>query len=123
MKQIIFVLVCMLLLGPAALKAQETPAPKEPQPEYATEASSQPTMGDELGYGFGSALASLLYSPAKVTYAGLGLLTGGVGFVLSGGNAEVAGNIINPAVRGNYVVTPDHLKRKEPLIFVGPRNP
>ncbi len=72
-----------------------------------------------MGYGVGAALASVFYIPAKVTYAGLGLLTGGLGFVLTGGRADVANNIIYPAVRGNYVVTPSHLKGSEPIYFVG----
>ncbi|MEA2657636.1 MAG: hypothetical protein QOF64_214 [Candidatus Binatota bacterium] len=83
-----------------------------------TQAAEQPVT-EELGYGIGSALASVFYIPAKVTYAGLGLLTGGLGFVLTGGRADVANNIIYPAVRGNYVVTPSHLKGTEPIYFVG----
>ncbi|MGE5061735.1 MAG: hypothetical protein ACM3N3_21005, partial [Betaproteobacteria bacterium] len=42
-----------------------------------------------------------------------------VGYVLSGGSAEVANNIIYPAVRGNYLVTPSNLKGTEPIYFVG----
>jgi hypothetical protein len=80
---------------------------------------ASPGVGEEVGYGAGSALANVVYIPAKVTYAALGLLTGGLGYVLSGGNTEVASNIIYPAVRGNYVVTPDHLKGREPIYFVG----
>jgi hypothetical protein len=87
-----------------------------------TDSASQPTepgVGEEAGYGIGSALANVFYIPAKVIYAGLGLLTGGLGFVLSGGRADVANNIIYPAVRGHYVVTPSHLKGTEPIYFVG----
>ncbi len=76
-------------------------------------------MAEELGWGFGAALASVFYIPAKVTYAGLGLLTGGLGYVFTGGRADVANNIIYPSVRGNYVVTPNHLKGTEPIYFVG----
>jgi hypothetical protein len=82
------------------------------------QAAEQP-IGEEAGYGVGAALASVFYIPAKVTYAGLGLLTGGLGYLLSGGRADVANNIIYPAVRGNYVVTPSHLKGTEPIYFVG----
>ncbi|HMA81056.1 MAG TPA: hypothetical protein VKR81_09210 [Candidatus Binatia bacterium] len=82
------------------------------------QATEQP-VGEEAGYGVGAALASVFYIPAKVTYAGLGLITGGLGYVLSGGRADVANNIIYPAVRGNYVVTPSHLKGTEPIYFVG----
>jgi hypothetical protein len=80
---------------------------------------AEPAVTEEAGYGVGAALASVFYIPAKVTYAGLGLLTGGLGYVFSGGRADVANNIIYPAVRGNYVVTPSHLKGTEPIYFVG----
>jgi hypothetical protein len=61
----------------------------------------------------------MFYMPAKITYAGLGLLTGGVGYLITGGRADVANNIIYPAVGGHYVVTPNQLKGSEPLYFVG----
>jgi hypothetical protein len=81
-------------------------------------AAEQP-VSSEAGYGVGAALASVFYIPAKVTYAGLGLLTGGLGWVLTGGRSDVANNIIYPAIGGNYVVTPSHLKGTEPIYFVG----
>src|SRR5205809_1749773 len=90
--------------------------------DTANQQSQQPQkegVGEEAGYGIGSALASVFYIPVKVTYAGLGLLTGGLGYLLSGGRADVANNIIYPAVRGNYVVTPSNLKGTEPIYFVG----
>jgi hypothetical protein len=81
--------------------------------------SAQPPAGEDLGYGVGSVLANLFYIPAKITYAGLGLITGGLGYVLTGGRADVANNIIYPSIGGNYVVTPSHLKGTEPIYFVG----
>lgn len=94
----------------APLHAQTT-APVDQPPE-------QPVT-QELGYGVASALASVFYIPAKVTYAGLGLVTGGLGYVLTGGRSDVASNIIYPAVRGHYVVTPNQIKGIEPIYFVG----
>lgn len=81
--------------------------------------AAEPAVGEELGYGVGSVLANVVYMPAKITYAGLGLLTGGLGYVLTAGRADVANNIIYPSVKGNYVVTPSHLKGTDPLYFVG----
>jgi hypothetical protein len=89
----------------------QTAGSNQPAPESAVE---------EMGWGFGSVLANVLYIPAKVTYAGLGLITGGLGYVVSAGRADVANNIIYPSVRGNYVVTPNQLKGSEPIYFVGP---
>lgn len=81
--------------------------------------AAEPSTGANLGYGVGSVLASVVYSPAKLTYAGLGILTAGMGFILSGGSADAAANIISPAIRGDYVVTPEHLRGEKPLVFVG----
>lgn len=103
-------LASLVSLTATPLYAQ-TPAPNQPAAEEG--------VGEEAGYGVGAALASVFYIPAKVTYAGLGLLTGGIGYVLSGGRADVANNIIYPAVRGNYIVTPSNLKGTEPIYFVG----
>jgi hypothetical protein len=96
-----------------------TSAPLHAQTAGSNSDPAEPSLGEEVGYGVGSALANLVYIPAKVTYAGLGLLTGGLGFMLSGGKADVANNIIYPSIRGNYVVTPSHLKGEEPIYFVG----
>ncbi|HZD40200.1 MAG TPA: hypothetical protein VE131_05725 [Terriglobales bacterium] len=103
----------LIALAPASLYAQAA------DPSNSANQPSEPAAGEELGYGFGSVVANIFYMPAKVTYAGLGLLTGGIGFVLSGGRADVANDIIYPSVKGNYVVTPSHLKGEEPLYFVG----
>lgn len=92
-----------------------------PPPELApVELDAEQQAGQEFGWGVGSILASILYSPFKLTYAGLGLITGGLGFVLSGGRPDVANNIIYPAIQGDYVITPRHLKGEEPVIFLGP---
>lgn len=95
-------------------------APVYAQTAGSSEQAVEQPMTDEVGYGIGSALANVFYIPAKVTYAGLGLLTGGLGYVFSGGRTEVATSIIYPAVRGHYVVTPNHLKGNDPIYFVGP---
>lgn len=94
-------------------------APAYAQTAGQTNEPAQEPVSSEAGYGVGAALASVFYIPAKVTYAGLGLLTGGLGWVLTGGRTDVATNIIYPAVGGNYVVTPNHLKGTEPIYFVG----
>ncbi|MBI2989029.1 MAG: hypothetical protein HYY45_19880 [Deltaproteobacteria bacterium] len=117
-KFLVFALVFLLSLCPLTLSAAEAPQTQEPPAQ-----PGEPSVAEDLGYGVGSVLSSIFYSPFKITYAGLGLITGGLGFVLSAGNKDVALNIISPAVRGNYVVTPRHLKGEDPLIFVGPSAP
>jgi len=110
-------LLIVLLLSSRVLTAAE--APLEPQPPV----QSTPAVGEDLGYGVGSVLASVIYSPLKITYAALGLITGGLGYVLSAGSPDVANSIIYPAVGGNYVITPNHLRGVEPVIFIGPPAP
>ena len=95
----------------SSLHAQ-TEAPQEHPP-------AQESITEEVGYGFGAAIASFFYIPAKATYATLGLLTGGLGYAVTLGRADVANNIIYPAVKGNWVVTPSNLKGTDPLYFVG----
>lgn len=112
LKGFVLALTFGLLFNTAILSAAEGTPQNEPP--------AQPSVGEDLGYGVGSALANVFYMPAKIIYAGLGLVGGGLGYVLSGGNTETANSILDPAIRGNYVVTPRHLKGEEPLIFVGP---
>ena len=71
------------------------------------------------GLGVGSVLCTLVYGPAKVLYATLGSVTGGLAWLLTGGRTDVPREIIQPAVRGDYVVTPEHLTFNQPLMFVG----
>ena len=72
-----------------------------------------------MGWGLGSVVTTLFYSPLKIVYAGLGLVTSGFGYVLSAGNAHVATTILDPAIGGDYVVTPSHLKGEKRLAFMG----
>lgn len=111
---LILTLISFLAVPPLSPQAAE-PSLQEGYTNQPTE----PSAGEDLGYGMGSVLASLFYSPLKVTYAGLGLVTGGLGYLLSAGQAEVADQIIYPAVTGNYVITPRHLKGEERVVFIG----
>jgi len=112
-------LASFLILSSPTINAAE---PSLQQNGSTTQAGEQ-SAREDLGYGMGSVVASLLYSPLKVTYAGLGLVTGGLGFLLSAGQAEVADQIIYPAVSGNYIITPRHLKGEERVVFIGPPPP
>jgi len=96
---VVIIILSLVLLAPYNAKAESTTS--------------------NVGYGAGSVLASCIYSPVKVTYALLGGLTGGVAYGLTGGNADVAKKIWTPSLRGTYVVTPDMLKGKEEVQFVG----
>ena len=95
-------LACILLVGlaPATALAEESQA--------AT-----------AGLGIGSALCSVVYAPFKIVYALGGSLIGGLAWIFSAGDGDVASAVISPAVRGDYVVTPAHLRGEQPLEFIG----
>jgi hypothetical protein len=76
-------------------------------------------MGTTAGLGVGSVLCSLLYGPTKLVYAGLGTIVAGSAWALAGGDSSVASPILNAAVRGDYVITPDHLRGRQSIEFVG----
>ena len=76
-------------------------------------------LPNEGGIGAVAALSTLLYGPVKLTYATLGLLVGGAAWGLSGGDQQVLSAVVNPALRGDYVVTPEHIRMERSLEFYG----
>jgi len=76
-------------------------------------------MAKNAGVGLGSAVASLLYVPAKTLYAFGGLAVGGLAYAFSGGDADVARVVLEPSVLGDYVITTDHLSGERPVQFFG----
>ncbi len=66
---------------------------------------------------------NILYMPAKLVYATLGGFTGGVAYLLTGANMEVANRIWTPSLGGNCVVTPAHLRNEQTLFFSGTTEP
>ena len=95
-------LACVLLLAAAPTAAQ----------------SEEPTY-ESGGLGAAAVLCSLIYGPIKVATATLGLIVGAFGYPLSGGDTDVTMRIIHTSVRGDYVVTPSHLRGERPLEFFG----
>lgn len=77
----------------------------------------------DAGYGTLCVIANILYMPAKVVYATVGTLTGGLAYVLTAGNSDTARSIWSPSLGGNYVVTPEMLRGDQPVLFNGPSYP
>ena len=75
----------------------------------------------EAGTGVASAIASLVYGPVKIGYSLLGVVFGGIAWGLSGGDTEVLNAVVSPAIRGDYVITPDHIRGDQSVEFVGQR--
>lgn len=86
---------------------------------YQPPAQKQQSTWTQAGLGLASIGSSILYAPAKIIYGVLGLTTGSVGWILTGGDSEVANRIYTPSLRGTYVLTPRHLTGEEPIHFVG----
>ncbi len=82
-------------------------------------ASAAQSAGSEFLYGTGAVVCSILWGPAKVIYGVLGATVGGLAWVLTGGRNDTARSIMQPALRGDYVVTPENLAGNRPISFVG----
>lgn len=76
-------------------------------------------LPNEGGIGAVAALSTLIYGPVKLVYATLGLIIGGSAWGLSGGDQSVLEAVVTPAVRGDYVVTPQHIRMERGLEFYG----
>jgi len=78
----------------------------------------EPTGGNALT-GAGAMLCTVVYSPLKLAYAASGLVVGGMAWVWSFGSRRVTRPIFTAALRGDYVVTPEHLTGERRLAFIG----
>lgn len=90
-------------------------------PGHALAEGDAKDMAQEAGVGVGTAIASLIYAPIKLTYAAGGLLVGGLAWAFSGGDSEVASVVLTPSLRGDYVVTRNQLMGKQEIEFFGRR--
>jgi len=75
--------------------------------------------GAEFGMAIGAAAANLLYTPAKVAVAAVGLAVGGVTGVLTGGDVRSVYAIWVPAASGTYLLRAANLDGTEPIEFFG----
>ena len=81
--------------------------------------AEQGSYSRDFGMGTAAVFVNLLYMPAKFVYASVGGLTGGLAYLLTGLNYDVADRIWAPSLGGNYVVTPAHLRNEQTLYFSG----
>lgn len=84
--------------------------------------SNSKEAGSDFGIGVIAVLANVVYMPVKVTYGVLGGVTGGLAYVLSGANREVAEGVWVPSLGGDYVLTTDHMTGRDPVHFNGVRD-
>jgi hypothetical protein len=84
-----------------------------------TAAAESDSVWVDAGLGIGSVFANAVYMPAKVVYATLGTVTGGLTYALTGGSYETAESVWIASLGGVYVVTPQVLTGEAPLEFAG----
>ena len=75
--------------------------------------------GSDAIQGLGSYFLTLPYGGIKMAVAVLGAVAGGMGFIFTGGDKATADKIWGPAIGGEYVVTPQHLRGEKDLHFFG----
>lgn len=85
----------------------------------ATQSPAAERYVEELTWGMGAVGANLLYFPVKLLYATGGGLVGGLAFGLTGGNLEAAQNVWSPSLGGTWVLSPEMLRGKQPILFSG----
>ena len=83
-------------------------------------AAEKPTAAsDNVALEATSWLLTIPYGAVKLAYALGGAAVGGLAWVVTGGNTEVAQSIWTPSITGDYIVRPENLSGERPLHFVG----
>src|SRR5713226_886149 len=102
MKRVVIVLLGLVLLGQSSVAVAESD-PNESTPE-------------QVAYGAGSVLGTVVYAPLKATFC----ILGGIGSAFTAiVSPPTAGKVVGASCRGTWSITPDVLKGKEKLQFVG----
>jgi len=83
---------------------------------WAESNANESTLG-QMGYGTGSVLGSAVYFPFKASFCILGGIASA--FSLPFGGARTAGNVATASCGGTWAITPDVVKGKERIHFVG----
>lgn len=122
-----FVLAVALIVGLSAMAWAQDSSSSGPVLGPNTQAQvTQPDQGGVnwkgVGVGAGTVAGNVVYIPAKLAYGILGGIAGGAGYVLTGGNKQVANTIWRSSLGGDYVLTPDMVSGKEGVHFSGPTN-
>lgn len=98
---LIVIVALAICLAPAALAAKET---------------AGDDMASDVGIGAASFLFSLPYGATKVAMALIGGLAGGFTYPF---DQQAAESVWHTTMEGDYLVTPDHLRGKRELHFIG----
>jgi hypothetical protein len=107
----VLILTCLLVAAMAS-------APSTARAQYG-EYEEEPAAAASPWTGWGAMLCTVVYSPIKIAYAASGLVVGGMAWMWSFGSSRVTRPIFTAALRGDYVVAPEHLTGERRLEFIG----
>ena len=79
--------------------------------------ASADSTAQDVAYGTGSVLTTLVYAPFKATFCVLGGVTGGL--TLPFGGVRTAEQVVSAGCGGTWAITPAALKGQERVRFVG----
>lgn len=85
-------------------------------PSWAEPNAQEGTLS-QIGTGVGSVVGSAVYFPFKAAFCILGGIGSGVTLVASG--PQTANKVVSASCRGTWAITPDVVKGKETVHFVG----
>jgi hypothetical protein len=85
------------------------------------QSNSQEGTASQVGAGVGSVVGSAVYFPFKAVFCILGGI--GSGFTLLAAGPETANKVVSASCRGTWAITPDIVKGKEAVHFVGETPP
>jgi hypothetical protein len=99
----------VLIALAAAVMLASTPVP----------AAAADSPGVEYGLGVSCSLINLIYGPTKTLWATGGAIVSGFAWVFSAGDIDVAKPIWDASMRGDYMITPEQLRGRERIDFIG----
>jgi hypothetical protein len=102
------VVLAVFVFGPVA--------PGSAQTVSGSASTNVETTPAQVGYGIGSVVGTLVYTPFKATFCALGALTS-VAILPFG--TDTAGKVAGASCRGTWVISPDVVRGQEPVNFVG----
>ena len=73
----------------------------------------------DTGMEAASALATMVYFPAKAVFALGGGIVGGLTYAFTGGDEEATNKIWRASMEGDYMVEPENLTGEVPINFIG----
>ena len=73
----------------------------------------------ETGMEAASALATMVYFPAKAAFALGGGIVGGLTYAFTGGDEKATSKIWRASMEGDYMIEPGNLTGDDPVNFIG----